>query len=183
MSAILDSTGLVTAPSGGGLGRLRQAGRLVLGALGVSVLLALLLLANPAGSLAQEVEPDELECLALNVYFEAGGEPRMGRVAVAWVTLNRWADGRFPDSICGVVKDGGVARYRCQFHWWCDGLPDEPLNPLRWQAAKAAAREALSGRRPDPTGGALYFHNGQVKPRWSRTLTATTQIGNHFFYR
>lgn len=129
------------------------------------------------------IDPGELRCLALNVYFEAGGEPRAGQLAVAWVTINRWVDKQFPRTICGVVKDGGEARFRCQFHWWCDGLPDEPTNPDRWAAAEEAARDALTGRRPDPTGGALYFHNDRVKPGWSRRLTATAQIGNHTFYR
>lgn len=132
---------------------------------------------------ADLLPPEELECLALNVYFEAGGEPRVGKLAVAWVTLNRWADERFPDTLCGVVKQGGEARWRCQFHWWCDGLPDDPQNPDRWDAAERAAREAVNGQRPDPTGGALFFHNGGVQPAWSHVKTATAQIGHHTFYR
>ena len=31
----------------------------------------------------------QLECLAKNIYYEAGGEPFEGKVAVAQVTLNR----------------------------------------------------------------------------------------------
>ncbi len=161
----------------------RRVGRLAFGMSGALALLLLVALGRPGGGLAQDIDPGELECLALNVYFEAGGEPRVGRLAVAWVTLNRWADERFPDSICAVVKEGGEARYRCQFHWWCDGLSDVPQNPERWAWSEQAARDALTGVRPDPTGGALYFHNGQVRPRWSRRLTATAQIGNHIFYR
>ncbi|MCK4867057.1 MAG: cell wall hydrolase, partial [Alphaproteobacteria bacterium] len=34
---------------------------------------------------------NQLECLALNVYFEARGEPREGQVAVAHVVMNRVA--------------------------------------------------------------------------------------------
>ncbi|MEX2632292.1 MAG: cell wall hydrolase [Tistlia sp.] len=163
----------------------RSLGRRALGRSGLAgLLLGLALLAVPAGgAAAQEVEAAEFECLALNVYFEAGGESRLGRLAVAWVTLNRWADARFPDSLCGVVRQGGEARWRCQFHWWCDGKPDVPTNPARWADAEQAARDALSGRRPDPTGGALFFHNGQARPKWRHHKTATAVIGNHTFYR
>lgn len=132
---------------------------------------------------ASQIDPAEFECLALNVYFEAGGEARSGRLAVAWVTLNRWRHPDFPETLCGVVRQGGEARYRCQFHWWCDGLPDVPANPQRWADAEQAARDALSGRRADPTGGALYFHSHEVKPRWARHMTATARIGRHTFYR
>ncbi|SMF70607.1 Cell Wall Hydrolase [Tistlia consotensis] len=129
------------------------------------------------------IDPAEFECLALNVYFEAGGESRSGQLAVAWVTLNRLADERFPKTVCDVVRQGGEQRNRCQFHWWCDGLPDVPLNPQRWADSEQAARDALSGLRPDPTGGALYFHNATVRPSWTRRLTTTARIGNHTFYR
>ena len=37
----------------------------------------------------------ELECLALNVYWEARSEPRIGQFAVAAVVLNRVADAEF----------------------------------------------------------------------------------------
>ncbi|MBE9552130.1 MAG: cell wall hydrolase, partial [Proteobacteria bacterium] len=46
---------------------------------------------------------NELECLSLNVYFEARGEPREGQVAVAHVVMNRVADDRFPGGVCAVV--------------------------------------------------------------------------------
>ena len=50
--------------------------------------------------------PAELKCLQQNIYFEAGNQSTLGQVAVAWVTLNRMQDSRFPDTICGVVRQG-----------------------------------------------------------------------------
>ena len=59
-----------------------------------------------------------LQCLALNVYWEARSEPMQGQLAVAAVTLNRVNDPRFPDDICDVVRQGGeVRKHRCQFSW------------------------------------------------------------------
>ena len=48
----------------------------------------------------------EIECLALNSYYESRGESRAGQVAVAQVVLNRLESERFPNTICGVVQQG-----------------------------------------------------------------------------
>lgn len=50
----------------------------------------------------------DVECLAHNIYYEAGGEPEEGKVAVAMVTINRLRDGRFGKSICSVVDQKTV---------------------------------------------------------------------------
>jgi len=46
----------------------------------------------------------DIDCLAHNIYYEAGNEPEEGKVAVAMVTINRVRDGRFGNSICSVVN-------------------------------------------------------------------------------
>jgi len=50
------------------------------------------------------VDPRDLECLAKNIFYESGHEPYEGKIAVGMVTINRSQDARFPQSICGVVK-------------------------------------------------------------------------------
>jgi N-acetylmuramoyl-L-alanine amidase len=45
-----------------------------------------------------------LDCLARNIYYEAGLESEEGKVAVGMVTINRSNDDKFPNSICGVVN-------------------------------------------------------------------------------
>jgi len=52
----------------------------------------------------------DIECLARNIYFEAGSEPLEGKVAVGVVTLNRMRDPRYPSSICGVVNQKTVVK-------------------------------------------------------------------------
>ncbi len=51
-----------------------------------------------------------VECLALNIYHEARGEPEAGRLAVGHVVVNRALDGRFPKDVCQVVRQGGEKR-------------------------------------------------------------------------
>ena len=52
----------------------------------------------------------DVECLARNIYFEAGSEPLEGKVAVGVVTINRSRDPRYPSSICGVVNQKDVVK-------------------------------------------------------------------------
>ena len=126
----------------------------------------------------------QLECLALNVYWEADANDTTDQIAIAYVTLNRVRADGFPDSVCAVVHQGGEApRYGCQFHWWCDGLSDEPRNPARWEAALAAARAAMARAAPDPTNGAKWFHNHSVSPAWASSLKRTARTSGHVFYK
>ena len=52
-------------------------------------------------------EKDE-DCLARNIFYEAASEPEEGKVAVGMVTINRVKDGRFANTICGVVNQRTV---------------------------------------------------------------------------
>ena len=46
----------------------------------------------------------DVECLARNIFYESGGEPTEGKIAVGIVTVNRAQDPRFGRSVCEVVK-------------------------------------------------------------------------------
>ncbi|CAB4125131.1 Cell wall hydrolase, SleB [uncultured Caudovirales phage] len=46
----------------------------------------------------------DIQCLARNIYYEAGSEPEEGKVAVGLVTINRANTPNYPSTICGVVK-------------------------------------------------------------------------------
>jgi hypothetical protein len=129
-----------------------------------------------------QLEPD-LDCLALNIYWEARSEPLLGQVAVAAVTLNRVAAPAFPDTVCAVVFQGEErGRHLCQFSWRCDGRADQPRNLVAWEEARRIARLALSDGVADPTGGALWYHAAHVLPPWSREMSLRTRIGHHLFY-
>jgi len=116
-------------------------------------------------------------CLAEAVYFEARGTPDKARAAVAYVVLNRSESSKFPDSVCGVVRDG------CQFSYQCDGRPEALTNVRDRAEAYETASAVLEGTMPDPTGGALFYHNDGVHPSWSHAFHKTATIGRHVFYR
>lgn len=124
----------------------------------------------------------ELQCLALNVYWEARGESAAGQAGVAHVTLNRVGAPGFPGTICGVVRQGGRAG-TCQFGWNCDRKSDEPTDARAWARAQSVALRTLAGG-PDPTGGALYFHHLREQPHWAAgRYLHKVRIGEHVFFR
>jgi len=127
---------------------------------------------------------DDLQCLALTIYFEARGEPQGGKLAVASVVMNRVADRRYPNQVCDVVRQGGEwPRNRCQFSWWCDGRSDNPLDHLAWRESREIAWDVLRGATRDPTRGALWYHADYVSPDWSADLARGPRIGRHIFYQ
>ena len=119
----------------------------------------------------------EHECLASAVYFESMGESLQGQLSVAEVVLNRASSGRFPRSVCGVVKQRG------QFSFVRGGrLPAPARGSLAWRKAVAIAHIALQDLADGPAPRALFFHATRVKPGW-RGLKRIAAIGNHIFYR
>lgn len=125
----------------------------------------------------------EFKCLALNVYWEAKGEPLVGQMAVAAVTLNRLGNPRFPKSVCEVVWQGVEnGRANCQFSWACDRQGDRPLEDIPWQRAQQVAYRAMFLDPFDPTNGALYFHANYVRPLWADEKARIMRIGRHIFY-
>ena len=117
---------------------------------------------------------EALLCLALNIYHEANTEPLAGKYAVGYVTLNRASSGIYPDNVCSVVYQSG------QFSWTIK--PKKPYG-AGWEQAKEIASNLLYSTPSDPTNGALYFHNKEVRPKWSYRLQKTAVIGNHTFYK
>ena len=118
----------------------------------------------------------ELECLAGAIYFESKGEPLPGQLAVAEVIINRTKSGRYPTSMCGVVKQRG------QFSFVRAGrLPPIPKQSAHWRKAVAIAHIALKDLADSPAANALSFHASYVSPRWRMKRIAT--VGNHIFYR
>jgi len=96
-------------------------------------------------------ERQEMLCLAKNVYYEARGEPAAGQIAVAEVTMNRLASGRYADTLCGVVYqknwDPIRKRYVGAFSWTeLDEL--QPLAGDEWLRALTIAEAVYRGNEP-----------------------------------
>ena len=143
--------------------------------------------------------PADAECLAKNIYFEAGVESTAGKLAVANVTINRAANKNYPNTICEVVQEGihyynatkdeyFPVRDRCQFSWYCDGLLDEPREGRTWESAQELAERVLVNHYDkaliDITDGATHYHANWMEkyPKWSKQKKVMASIDRHIFY-
>ena len=127
----------------------------------------------------------QLDCLAINIYREAGYEPFEGKVAVAQVTMNRVASGKFGNDVCGVVYQKSVVMEKvvCQFSWACDHVhKTRPVNKEAYNESYEVAKKVLlEGFRLSILKDALYYHATYVNPRWP--LEKIGKIGQHVFYK
>ena len=137
-----------------------------------------------ASPITAQMRQVQLDCLARNIYHEAGGEPFEGKVAVAQVTINRAESGQFPSDICGVVYQKNVVyeKVLCQFSWYCQGPSAmKPMNgPIYTESMEVAKKVLLEGFRLPDLKNALYFHGDYIKPGWGKKPVA--KIGRHIFY-
>ena len=122
------------------------------------------------------VDPQELECLALNIYHESRSERVEGQLAVAHVTANRVAHDRWGSTICDVVYE------HKQFSWTFLLDDHTPYNKTAYKNAEVIARDVLIGNTEDPTQGAVFYHASYVNPSWAKYLDISKVIGLHIFY-
>lgn len=121
----------------------------------------------------------DFDCLAKNIYHEAGVEDRAGKVAVAQVTLNRVNEGKWGNSVCKVVHA------KSQFSWTLNKkkVAEKPKGEL-WDQSVAVAREFATGVRVKGLEDSQYYHAEYIKdPAWAKAKRVAKQIGQHIFYK
>lgn len=127
-----------------------------------------------------QLTPADFECLARNIYYEAGVETAEGRLAVAQVTVNRWKSKTWGNNLCQTVYAPG------QFSWTSDRSKrwTRPKGPL-WEASIDTARQfTRQGLRVRGVEDSHYYHADWVrKPKWAHEMAVAEQIGQHVFYR
>ena len=133
--------------------------------------LTLLLALNTLGTQADDAS---VMCLEKNIYFEARGEPKAGKLAVAKVTLNRVASLKFPGTVCDVV-------YQKHQFSWTKNHKRKIVDSSAWRESLEIARHAIDTKLTYQNLPVLYFHNATVSPKWGKKRVA--KIGNHYFYK
>jgi N-acetylmuramoyl-L-alanine amidase len=119
----------------------------------------------------------EFECLARNVFHEAGVEGFVGMVAVAQVTMNRVESGEWGKKVCDVVYS------KAQFSWtlYKSKKYSVPKGKL-WDESVEAVKAYLSGHRVRGLAQSVYYHTDYVAPKWASSMKVAVQIGRHIFY-
>lgn len=130
----------------------------------------------------------DLVIAAMTVAMEAGGEPRRGKLAVAYVLKNRMVAGR---SMTDVILDPW------DFSCWNTDSPTrmniDKIDDALWAECMSNVLAAMHGLEPDPTGGAYFYLNkpvvlamaGKLPGWWDSDALASSevQIGAHSFRR
>ena len=136
-----------------------------------AITLAAVLLLAPSHALA-----DEKSCLAEAMYYEARDQGWRGMLAVGIVIQNRVRNNRYPNTVCGVVRQG---RYR-------NGNPVKPERPAEkkpWSVALDLATMLLSNRvQMIGLEDVTHYHATWVNPKWAGHMQKKTRIGSHIFY-
>ncbi len=126
----------------------------------------------------------KLDCLAMNIYKEAGHETFEGKVAVAQVTLNRVDHPKFPKDVCSVIFQKNVVMEKvvCQFSWYCMKDNTKKPNDEAYKDSYLVAKKVLlEGFRLDGLSEAMFYHADYINPNWP--YEKITQIGRHIFYK
>ncbi len=119
-------------------------------------------------------------CLSMNIFWESRNQSLAGQVAIAQITMNRVANPKYPDDVCGVVHE------RKQFSWLFDGKSDVPqlVESQAWDRAQMVARGVMAG-----SGHAnlmdiniTHYHAAYVQPYWTKSMQLVAKIGDHLIY-
>lgn len=105
------------------------------------------------------------------IYYEARGEPLVGKQAVAEVVLNRSEQRN--KSVCEVVFEPH------QFSWTSHTKSPPTVKSQVWEDCLSIAKHSLIVQS-NHTKGALYFNTRRMGVRFNNKHKAT--IGNHVFF-
>lgn len=147
----------------------------------ISIMMAIWMIVMPteANAKTRSVDlmshADSQHCIASAIYYEAMGESRQGKIAVAHVIVNRSKSGKFASTPCGVVYQKG------QFTWINPRYRTLVYSPAMWAESMEIAQIVLDGSVSDSSNGALYFHNRHVHPAYARKHYVVATIGQHVF--
>jgi spore germination cell wall hydrolase CwlJ-like protein len=123
----------------------------------------------------------ERRCLAEAVYFEGRHETIEGQIAVAQVVLNRVRSGKWPDTICAVIRQGRGDN--CQFPSVCKAGERPQETDTSWQRAAWLADDAAAGRAwLSELSDATHYHNASIKPPWRLSMKFIRKVGWRMYY-
>jgi spore germination cell wall hydrolase CwlJ-like protein len=119
----------------------------------------------------------DLKCLAQNIFFEAGTESMLGKIAVGQVTINRVKIGHWGETICEVVNA------KNQFSWTNKDNLSIDRESKNYKDSFLAAKKVLQERkRLRILRSALFYHADYVRPNWVDKNQKITKIDKHIFY-
>lgn len=130
----------------------------------------------------------DLQILAQTILGEAEGEPLQGKVAVAWVIVNRAVGRKLTiTAVCLQPK---------QFSCWNQGSPrisrmeGASLSDPYYRSCYGVGCLVLAGEYADITRGAQFYFTKAAPPWarvwppiWAQRMVQTAEIGAHVFFK
>lgn len=131
---------------------------------------------------------NDIEILAKTIYGEADGEPRIGKMAVASVIINRyrrktWFSGKTIAETCQFAVPGSkYHQFSCWNEWdraykRIQKAADEDLKECR-----EIAEKYVKGEMKDVVKGCCHYHHVALSPKWAKGVKPDFEIGHHLFY-
>jgi len=117
------------------------------------------------------VSSSDIDLMARLVRAEAESEPYAGKVAVAYVILNRVDSSQFPNTVHDVIYQSG------QFSPVSNG----EINKSADSESLRAVREAVNADRSKGAGSLFFYNPKTATSRWLDSRPTTMIIGNHTF--
>lgn len=114
----------------------------------------------------------EKECMMRAMYFESNRSSAEGMLAVGTVVMNRVADNRYPQTVCGVVG---------QKNQFADGVLTRAMTDSGAVLASRTADEVLSGARHPGVGVAQHFHTAGLRFPYPNMFYVLEAGGNEFY--
>ena len=109
-------------------------------------------------------------------------------IGVGQVVLNRVKSPKWTATVREVVtqgkyKNGEPIKNKCNFSFWCDGIPEKIANQKAWKKVNDISEILLYKNIVDITDGADHYELKQNKPWWSKGMKKTAVIDSHIFYK
>ena len=159
--------------------------------------------AAPAAAAAPRAAERAAETLALTLWAEAADRPVRAVEALAALVANRArlaasdeaARLRFTPGAAAAgaaswpLLLGRACRAPFLFRCWNPRHPrhaalgEAPEGDPALAVCRRVARRAAAGSLPDPTGGAIHWHDAAALPGWALGRVPAAEIGGLVFYR
>jgi len=114
----------------------------------------------------------EKECLMRAMYFESNRSSAEGMLAVGTVVMNRQADPRYPNSVCGVVG---------QKNQFAQGVLTRKMTDSGAVLASQMADQVLRGARHPGVQNAQHFHTAGLRFPYDNMSYVLEAGGNEFY--
>lgn len=131
-----------------------------------------------------------VQCMTVNIFFEARGESIEGMKAVAATVINRTKHKSYPSTVCSAVFQPK------QFSWTHQQKPADIVKLLNadlsdlsqkdkqaYHQAETIAQKPFKELLEALPKGVTHYHATYVKPAWAKAMKKVKKIGQHIFYK